>query len=209
VQIKICGLTRQEDVSFAEAMAAWAVGFIFHPKSPRYIAPEEAGKLLSQRALRVGVFVSSSQEEILTAVKAARLGGIQLHGDETPEFCSRLKAALPEHKIIKAFRLRSENELSLIPAYSMCDARLVDAYVEGQPGGTGRIARWDLATKAKASGELILSGGLTSDNIAQALGQVSPDAFDVSSGVEDQPGIKNHAKMRVFFQTVRMYADQP
>jgi phosphoribosylanthranilate isomerase len=209
-KIKICGLTRQEDVLFAENMGAWALGFIFHKGSPRYISPDQVGKLTLQSpgVFKVGVFVDASQEEILQTVKTAQLTAIQLHGDETPRFCSELKSALPGHKMIKAFRLQSEDELSLIPPYSMCDARLVDAFEPGKPGGTGKIARWDLATLAKSNGELILSGGLNSDNVAQALGQVRPNGFDVSSGVEDSPGIKNHAKIRAFFQTVRIYEEQ-
>jgi phosphoribosylanthranilate isomerase len=209
-RIKICGLTRQEDVQQAEDLGAWAVGFIFHHPSPRYIEPEQVAKLLTGNpaTLRVGVFVNLPKEKVVEIAQTARLTAIQLHGDETPEFCSAIKAVLPRHQLIKAFRLKSENELRKISDYSMCDARLIDAFVEGKPGGTGKIARWDLATQAKASGEMILSGGLNSDNIGQALGQVRPDGFDVSSGVEDSPGIKNHAKIREFIQTVRIYESQ-
>jgi phosphoribosylanthranilate isomerase len=209
-RIKICGLTRQEDVSFAESMGAWALGFIFYKNSPRYISPDRVGQLMvrSPEVLKVGVFVDVSKEEILQTVKTAKLTAIQLHGDETPAFCSDLKSALSGQKLIKAFRLQSEDELSHLPAYSMCDARLVDAFEAGKPGGTGRLARWDLATKAKVNGDLILSGGLNTDNIAQALGQVRPYGFDVSSGVENSPGIKDHAKIRSFFQTVRVYEEQ-
>jgi phosphoribosylanthranilate isomerase len=207
-KIKICGMTRQADVLFAASLGAWAVGFIFHRKSPRYIDPHIVGTLGSSKALKIGVFVNSSHEEILATVKTARLSGVQLHGDESPELCSQLKGGLEGKVLIKAFRLKSEAELAQVSRFGMCDARLVDAYVEGLPGGTGKIARWDLATLAKASGPLILSGGLSTDNIAQALGQVSPDGFDVSSGVEDSPGIKNHAKIRAFMQTVRIYESQ-
>jgi phosphoribosylanthranilate isomerase len=207
-RIKICGLTRQEDVLFAAGLGAWATGFIFHPKSPRYIEPEVVAALGAPGVLKIGVFVDASKDEITHAVRTARLAGIQLHGEETPDFCASLKEAHPGKSLLKAFRLKSETELERIPDYSMCEHILVDAFVEGQPGGTGKIARWDLASRIRDKESLILSGGLTSDNVAQALGQVRPGAFDVSSGVEDRPGIKNHSKIRSFIQTVRIYESQ-
>ena len=151
--VKVCGLTRLEDVLLAENLGAWALGFIFFRGSPRYVAPEQAGRLVQSvknpAVLKVGVFVNSSMEEILSVVKTAQLTAIQLHGDETAEFCLSVKNSLSSLKLIKAFRPRQASDLPGIAAYSMCDAKLIDAFVHGEKAAPGGLLIGILRSKRR------------------------------------------------------------
>ena len=201
VRIKICGITNLEDALAAVAAGADALGFIFFPPSPRSIAPEKAAEIL--RALpplvtAVGVFVNEPPEVIAAILKRAGLGIAQLHGHESPEICSAVPA-----RVIKAFRVQDESTLRALPAFHV-SAFLLDSFVAGQFGGTGAKFNWDLAIQAQELGTpVILAGGLTPENIAQAVAQVRPYAVDVYSGVELNPRQKDHQKIREFIARAR------
>jgi phosphoribosylanthranilate isomerase len=200
MRVKICGLTREEDAKAAQALGAWALGFIFYPKSKRYIAPETAAKIIEGLDTQaIGVFVN--QTDAVTGIaRQVGLGGIQLHGDETPDDCRRTKDNF-DGLVIKAFRPQTEADIVAIGAYKgVIDYALLDSGTGGQYGGTGHTFDWSLAIKAAASGiPLILAGGLTAENIIEARDKVNPYAADLSSGVESAPGIKDRAKLDTLF----------
>lgn len=200
MNVKVCGLTRLEDARLACELGAWAVGFIFFPKSPRFILPEEAAEIiraLPPEVLKVGVFVNAPFGEVSDAIQASGITALQLHGNESPEFCESFN--LP---VIKAFRPKKDADIDAMGAYSGCHALLVDAAVEGFWGGTGRLSEWTLASAATRHGRLILSGGLNPENVKEAILSVNPFAIDVSSGLEESPGRKNSQRMRMFFERV-------
>lgn len=206
MRIKICGLTRKEDVSLAATLGAWALGFIFYPKSPRYIDPSQAALIKdSIKTPAVGVFVNQVPD-VLDIAKTAILQGIQLHGDETPDDCAHMKERFGGF-VIKAFRPKKTEDLSMIPAYkNVVDYILVDAAGDAY-GGTGKQADWDCALIAKTHGiPLILAGGLGAENILTAKISVDPYAFDLSSQIEDSPGIKSPAKMNQLFEYVKGFS---
>src|SRR6218665_1728490 len=151
VRIKICGLTRAEDATAAQAAGAWALGFIFYPKSKRFITIDAAAGVIPPDAQNIGVFVNQMQD-VNTAIKALPLSGVQLHGDETPDDARALRRIF-DGKIIKAFRLKTTGDLHAIAAWQgAADYALVDAAVDGQYGGTGQTADWALAVAAKEAG---------------------------------------------------------
>ena len=202
VRIKICGITNLEDALLAVELGASALGFVFYPKSPRYIAPEAARRIIQHLppfVTTVGVFVNEREEAILKVVGEAGLDLVQLHGEESPELCVRL---FP--KVIKALRVREVEDLKVITAYQgKIRAVLLDTYVKGIPGGTGQTFNWDLARRAQKFGlPLVLAGGLRPENIKEALRTVRPFAVDVSSGVETFPGKKDPEKLRALFTAV-------
>lgn len=206
MKVKICGLTRLEDALCAHKNGAFALGFIFYPKSKRYITIDDAKDLLAQLpqdAAPIGVFVNQ-MNDVITAVKSLPLKGIQLHGDETPADCRRLRDTF-DGFIIKAFRIQSDADLEAIAAYGdIVDYILIDAAVEGAYGGTGQLANWDLARRATDFKKpLILSGGITPDNIVEAARAVAPFALDLAGGVESAPGIKSHDKIKQLFDTIK------
>jgi phosphoribosylanthranilate isomerase len=204
VRVKICGLTRLEDASLAVELGAWALGFIFYPRSPRYISPEQVATLLEQLAKRgrhvertVGVFVNTPAAEIREIVAQSGINTVQLHGDEKPEDLDQLEGL----DIIKAFRLASEEQLESIRAYEKKSlALLFDSAVAGQYGGTGQLSNWDLLAKVRSQKPLIVSGGLAPDNVRAAVETLQAYAIDLSSGVEEAPGIKQHSKLKQLFQ---------
>jgi len=202
-RIKICGLTRAEDTALAHAVGAWALGFIFYPKSKRFITPAAAAEIAPEGAQTVGVFVNQ-MDEIAAALRTFPLTSVQLHGDETPDDARTLRDIF-SGAIIKAFRLQSEADLPQITAWqSVADYVLIDAAVAGQYGGTGQTADWALARRAKDCGiPLILSGGITAENIEAAAQSVAPFAFDLAGGVEAAHGIKDAAKINQLFETSR------
>jgi phosphoribosylanthranilate isomerase len=203
VRIKVCGLTREEDVGLAAELGAWAVGFVFCAASPRAVSPAQAARIgrAAGAVPRVGVFVDAPLDELRATVDTAGLHAVQLHGEESPAACARVRAALPGVALYKALRLRDVAELALLPDYaSICDALLIDAYVEGGArGGTGRVAEWELAAQAARGSRVILAGGLGPVNVRQARARVAPWALDASSGLEHSPGVKSAFKMRQFF----------
>ena len=200
-QVKICGITNKEDALCAAGCGAAALGFIFYPPSPRYIKPVDARKIisvLSDELVKVGVFVNEKSEEIKRVMKYCALDMIQLHGDESPEFCR----AFPASRVIKAVELKNDDDLNRALDYDVA-ALLVDSRHAGLYGGTGKKANWKLACRTKNKKPLILSGGLNEGNIAEALQMVAPAALDINSGIESEPGKKDHAKLARIFNIIQ------
>lgn len=199
-RVKICGITRIEDALLAEELGADALGFIFYPGSKRFIEPGRAGEIISSLSpylTTVGVFVNQSRDEINSFIEKSGISLVQLHGDESPEFCSGLT-----HKSVKAIRVKGPSDLERVELYQG-EAILFDKYSDEQYGGTGESFSWDLLSGLTTNKRIILSGGLTPENVGEAISIVKPYAVDVSSGVEDSPGIKNEDKMRKFIEAVR------
>ncbi len=199
-KIKICGFTRWQDVSYAVDLGVDALGFVFYPKSPRYVEPRTAGEIINRLppfVTSVGVFVDAPAQEIMEIVKHCGLSSVQLHGRESPDFCKQFPV-----KVIKAFRVEGEQLPQGISQYSV-NAILLDTYQAGLPGGTGRAFSWKVALEAKVYGNIILAGGLNCENITKALEEVKPYAVDVSSGVEESPGIKDTQLMSEFMNNVK------
>lgn len=202
-RIKICGTTNLDDALIAVEAGADALGFIFVPNTPRYLHPDEAAKIIDELPpfiTTVGLFVNAEQKEIDTIANNCSLDAIQLHGEEPPELCVTLN-----RRVVKAFRVKDESSLSRLHDYHV-RAYLLDTYVKGTMGGTGKVFDWNLAVKAKQYGRIILAGGLNPDNIASAILQVRPYGVDVSSGVEVSPGRKDPAKIKAFIGAVRAAA---
>ena len=197
-KIKICGTTNLNDALLAVELGADAVGFVFYPKSPRYITVNEAANIcheLPPFVATVGVFVDELEYEIEKAVDECLLNALQFHGEEPPGFCQKFAA-----KSIKAIRVRDEESLRAAAEYDV-DALLLDTYTDESRGGTGKTFDWALAIKAKEIGPpIILSGGLTTVNVQEAVRRVRPYAVDVASGVEREPGKKDPEKLRRFIE---------
>jgi len=199
-RVKICGITRLEDALLAVSLGAHALGFIFFKKSPRYISPETAKDIiqfLPPFVQTVGVFVNEKAEVIRKTAQFCGLNLIQLHGNESPDFCVEL--GLP---CIKAFRIKDEESLKSLPSYKgKVKAWLLDTYKKDLPGGTGETFNWDLAIRAKTYGvPVILAGGLGPDNIEAAIKTVQPYAVDVNSGIEVSPGVKDKELIERLFR---------
>lgn len=202
-EVKICGITDTGDALAAARAGADAVGFIFYPKSPRCVSPRRAREIireLPRTVATVGVFVNDDPERIGEIAEICGLDLIQLHGDETPDYCRRF----PAEKIIKAFSPRTADDLKRTGDYPV-RAILVDAFAPGLYGGTGETSNWDLARAVGEHCPLILSGGLNSGNIEEAISVVSPDAVDINSGVESAPGRKDHGRVAEIIGMVRRY----
>ena len=200
-EIKICGITRVDDALCAAACGADAVGFIFHPASSRYITPRRAKEIvpaLPRRITTVGVFVNREAEVVAKIVEDCGLDLIQLHGDESPEYCRRF----PAERLIKAVFPRTPEDLRALDAYHV-RAFLVDFRDAGRYGGTGKRADWELAARLAKERPMILAGGLTIENIGEALAAVAPGAVDINSGIERAPGIKDHDRMRQIVEIIR------
>lgn len=202
--IKHCGITTLDDAHRAAEAGAWALGMIFWAGSPRRCELAEAeliGASLRRTVQLVGVFVNARLDEIDRAVQAAGLSLVQLHGDEGPVFCGEV-ARRTGAKVIKAVRVRSRATLQAAAAYHS-DFLLLDAHVEGVPGGTGQTIDFELVRKQRLHAPIILSGGLTADNVAAAIAATEPFAVDVASGTELRPGIKDPARLQAFHEAVR------
>jgi phosphoribosylanthranilate isomerase len=201
VKVKICGVTSVEDAQAAVAAGADAVGLMFCPGSPRRIPVETAQAIersLPPAVLRVGVFADPAPEEVFAVMRQCGLNLLQFHGRETPEFCRQFGLMT-----MKAFRIRDAQSLLEIANYQT-DAVLLDSCVPGMAGGTGATFNWALAVEARKFGKpIFLAGGLTPENVAEAVRTVRPFAVDVSSGVEQSPGKKDAAKMRAFVAAAR------
>lgn len=200
-RVKICGLTSLADALAAAEAGADALGLNFYEQSPRHISLKTAAEISKQLppfVMRVGLFVNPPEELVMRAIGECSLTLLQFHGDEPPEFC--MKFGLMS---MKAFRIRDAESLKQIPAFQT-DAYLLDACSPDARGGTGKTFNWDLAIEAQKFGRpIFLAGGLTPENVADAVRQVKPFGVDVSSGVENSPGKKDHAKVRAFIQAVR------
>lgn len=201
VKVKICGLTNLADAQAAVESGADLLGFIFAEKSPRRMTVEGVAAFvrhLPLHVLRVGVFMDPAEDLVMRAATACGLNLLQFHGNESPEFCTQFGLMS-----VKAFRVRDEQSLAALPAYHT-DAWLLDTYSETQAGGTGQTFNWELAIAAKQHGRpIFLAGGLTPDNVAEAVRRVQPFAVDVSSGVETAPGRKDHAKVAAFIRAAK------
>jgi phosphoribosylanthranilate isomerase len=199
IRIKICGITNIEDALLAAELGADALGFIFYAKSPRHVAPEAARQIIAQLppfVAAVGVFVDEAAAVVQELAAQAGLDWVQLHGQESPEYCRNLG-----RKVIKGFRIKDEGSLRLLADYQgVVQALLLDTYKKGQVGGTGEIFDWHWARKAKKYGHIILAGGLNPENVAQAIATALPAAVDAASGTEAAPGKKDPAKLRAFFE---------
>lgn len=206
-RVKVCGICRPEDARLAVELGAWALGFIFHRSSPRYIAPERAGDIVSRLprgVLAVGVFVDRPLEEVEAAVRASGVGAAQLHGGELPDYTERLR----DVEVWKAFRVGGGFREQDVDRYPPSVRILLDAYTPGVPGGTGRSFDWDVAERVGERREVILAGGIGPDNVREALDRVRPHAVDVSSGVEVRPGVKSEVLLRELFRAVGGVEDE-
>jgi len=202
VKVKICGITNHEDVQKAVYYGAWAVGFIFYKKSPRYVSPSKARKLIEALppfVTPVGVFVNLNERAVKDICKFTKIRTLQFHGDEDVHFCNRFK----DYKVIKAFRVSDQFNFNQILKYKV-DAYLFDTYLGSLYGGSGKTFNWKLLQGQKFDKPFILSGGLKAENIREAVETVTPYAVDVSSGIEKSPGIKNPRLIRDFFWQLKL-----
>jgi phosphoribosylanthranilate isomerase len=200
VRVKICGITSLDDAIHAVRSGADALGFVFHEASPRYIFPEQAAAII--RALppfiqAVGLFVNADSEFVNAMADRCRLDLVQLHGDEPPEFCE-----LITRRVIKAIRVKEITSIEPIGNYRVAGI-LLDAFSPKAYGGTGLTFNWEIALAAGKFGSLILAGGLTPDNVRQAVERVVPYGVDVSSGVEMAPGRKDPKKVTEFIRKAK------
>jgi phosphoribosylanthranilate isomerase len=203
VRVKICGITNVRDALTAIEAGADAVGFMFSPSSPRHLTVEQAAavaRALPPFVTKVGVFVDPAEAEVRRAIELAGIDTLQFHGNESPAFCRRFS-----RRVIKAFRVADETSLVVTKDYRD-EAWLLDAFVPGQLGGTGTRFNWAWAAQAVQQNKeatIILAGGLTPENAADAVRQVRPYALDVSSGVESAPGQKDPEKLRRFISAAK------
>jgi phosphoribosylanthranilate isomerase len=203
-RVKVCGITRLEDAQLAVELGAWAIGFVLWPHSKRAADPAVAAgiaRALRRRVEPVGVFVSPSLDEVAHAAEAIGLTHLQLHGDEGPAFCAAA-AQRTGCRVIKALRVGSGADVADAERFHT-DLHLFDAAAGEQRGGTGQTWDWRLASRRRSSVPLILSGGLTADNVGEGIAAVRPWAVDVSSGVEAAPGVKDPERLEAFVAAVR------
>jgi len=203
VQIKICGVTNVKDARACSELGASMIGFNFYPQSSRYIEPKFARRIIdavSPRVLPVGVFVDASAEHIRTTADAAGVRCVQLYGGTSAEICSELAR---EFRVIRAFSTDPQFRPEEVALFGDCDV-LVDAHHPTLRGGTGRTCDWLSARTTRSFARfLVLSGGLTAENVGQAIAEVAPHAIDVCSGVESAPGVKDHQAVEDFVTAVR------
>ncbi len=201
VRVKICGITRIEDALYAIESGADAIGFVFWSKSARAVTPGQAREIAEKIPAfihTVGVYVDPAPDWVKETAAAAKLSLLQFHGNETPEFCAQFS-----QPYIKAMRVRDDVDLvQCAQQYRMARGLLLDTYAADMPGGTGHVFDWSLIPRDLPL-PVILSGGLTAENVASAIQQVNPWAVDVSSGVEVSKGIKDKYKISAFMQGVR------
>jgi phosphoribosylanthranilate isomerase len=201
VKVKICGITNLPDGLAAAEAGADALGFVFYDQSPRYISIAAAASLVRQLppfVMKAGVFVNAPDDLVLRASRECGLNLLQFHGDEPSDYCVQFGLMS-----MKAFRIRDAASLQALRNYPT-DAWLLDAYSPGKLGGTGDTFNWDLALEARNWGRpIFLAGGLTPENVAEAVRRAQPYGVDVSSGVEATPGRKDHAKVRAFIQAAK------
>lgn len=207
MRVKICGITKPDQGIAIAQLGATALGFVCVRASPRYVNPNQIRTVVEQLSLpidRVGVFADACLEEICDTVKQADLNAVQLHGSESTEFCTQLRQCLlPGVEIIKAQRIRTPDCLNQANLYSTyVDTLLLDAYHPQQLGGTGKILDWEALRQWSPSCPWLLAGGLTPDNVLDALKMLQPNGIDLSSGVEHAPGDKNLDKVALLLQRV-------
>jgi phosphoribosylanthranilate isomerase len=202
-RVKICGLTTLADAEAAADLGAWALGMIFWPQSPRACTVEQAeaiGAQLHRHVELTGVFVNAPLDEVAVTADVCRFSMLQLHGDEGPAYCQEA-ARRTGCKVIKAARVHDAAQVKALRAYHT-DLHLLDAHSPRAPGGTGESFDWELARLHPGTPPVILSGGLTPDNVGQAIEAAAPFAVDTASGTEAAPGRKDPAKLIAFFRAV-------
>ena len=196
IPVKICGITSVEDAELAVEFGASAIGMIFYPSSSRGVSMRTA-KMISntsqEKVKKIGVFVDEDVDKVNNTIEELHLDMVQLHGDETPEYCDKM--TLP---VIKVFRVSNGFDSNVLKDYHV-SAFLFDTYQKGKPGGTGDVFNWELILKINTDTPIILSGGLNVDNILKGIETVNPSAVDVNSGVESEPGVKDKEKVKNIF----------
>jgi phosphoribosylanthranilate isomerase len=207
MRVKFCGITRLDDALEAARLGAWAIGLNHHPASPRFCEPAAAVEIsaaVKRRLEVVGVFVNPTLDEVVAAAEDESLTMLQLHGDEGASFCREV-ARRTGCKVIKAIRVRSAADVQAAEAFRT-DFHLLDAHRPGAHGGTGASFDWELLGGRHSEVPLILAGGLTPDNVDEAVATVHPYAVDVASGVESEPGVKDHTLMAAFLERAQVVA---
>lgn len=200
-RVKICGITHEKDALLACELGAWALGFIFYKKSPRYVAPSKAAEIIRRLppfVTPVGVFVNAGKEEVLKISKGCGIRTFQFHGEESAAFCRGFRS----YRVIKALRVGGASDLKAASRYD-ASAYLFDTFKKDLYGGTGQPFDWTLLKNFPRKRPVILSGGLHSGNILEAIRAVRPYAVDVASGVEERPGRKDPHKLRALFRTLK------
>lgn len=200
IGIKICGLRRYEDIDYVNKLKPEYIGFVF-TKSKRQIDPYMVRRLvnsLNKDIKKVGVFLNHSIKEVKEIEKLCNLDILQFHGDESPSYCNCF-----ENEVWKSFLVKDEKSLGLLEKYKV-DKYLLDTWIEGEVGGTGKRFNWELAKEISKTKSIVLAGGLYSENIKNAIQIVRPTVVDVSSGVETD-GYKDYGKMKDFIEKVRRY----
>ena len=206
-RIKFCGITTLEDAELAVAAGAWAIGLIFWPSSPRRAGFDAAAEIAAGVKRRVevtGVFVNATLDHVAETADAVGLTMLQLHGDEGPAYCAKA-ARRTGCKVMKAVRVRSGADVQALAPFHT-DYHLLDSFTAGVPGGTGETFAWEIARGHRGRVPIVLSGGLTPDNVGEAIAAVHPFAVDVASGVERSPGVKDPEKLQAFAAAVRAAA---
>lgn len=202
-RVKSCGTTSLEDARLAVELGAWAIGMIFWEGSPRACPPETAEVIsaeLRRRAEMVGVFVNAPLDDVADLADRAALSILQLHGDEGPAYC-REAARRTGARVMKAVRVRDRASVASLQTFHV-DFHLLDAHVEGRPGGTGTTFNWELVKGHRGPVPVVLSGGLTAENVGEGIAAVRPFAVDVASGTESAPGRKDPSRLRELFAAV-------
>ncbi len=202
VKVKICGITGLEDALTAVEAGADALGFVFYPRSPRHILPEQAADIIRKLppfVQTVGLFVDEELSIVNETADRCGLDIIQLHGAEPPGYCSSVR-----RRVVKAFRVKDITTLDSLAPYHQVSGYLLDAWSPAAHGGTGQTFNWEIAAEAVQRGHrIILAGGLTPDNVVEGIRQVRPYGVDVSSGVETAPGRKDTAKIIRFVELAK------
>lgn len=204
-RVKVCGITRPEDAELAVELGAWALGFILWPGSPRAADPAVVAGIVAahrRRVETVGVFVDPTLDELAAMVDALGLSMVQLHGDVGPSFCTEAHRRTGA-RVIRGFRIGAAADVQDTERFRFVDFHLYDSRVRGLQGGSGESWDWSLARRRRTKVPLILSGGLTADNVAEGIREVDPYAVDVASGVEAAPGVKDPARLRAFLDAAR------
>ena len=203
VKVKICGITNLYDALRISELRPDALGFVFYKKSPRYITPNKAKEIIRKippSVKKVGVFVNEKEDNIIHIAKDLKLDILQLHGNESPQFCKRFK----NYKVIKVFRVEDEKSLKDLRLYTVWGF-LFDSYQKNLFGGTGEEFNWEIIKSLKLKKRnIFLSGGLNAKNIKSAIGFIKPNWVDVSSSVEIKPGKKDYKKVKDFIEAVRI-----
>lgn len=214
-RIKICGITQPDQGIAIARLGATALGFVCVPTSPRYLPPEQI-RIIVERLYgetgdrdpveRIGVFANAPLEVINQTVAIAGLTGVQLHGTESPAFCLQVRETLPDVELIKALRVRTPDSLTRAANYQdTVDTFLLDAYHPSLLGGTGQTLNWEPLSHFCPQQPWLLAGGLTPDNVIDAIRQAHPHGIDLSSGVEQAPGNKDLAKVRLLFERLQTW----